>query len=160
MNTLTKSLFAMTCLLFISGISFAGDRHHRSNSGISLGYSYSSGGHQRLQLGYSKHRNRHHNKYSLSPSYSQKSYSNNHNRSYHYSAPSYSNKPYSNHRDYRYNNYNYSHHNDRNHVYQKSCHPVTKSVVTNGYSHKIGGTMCYDSYGQGYIVSGSRYHKR
>ena len=41
--------------------------------------------------------------------------------------------------------------------YARKCH----NVVTDGYFHgryaKIGGTMCYDHAGNGYIVDGSRY---
>ncbi len=37
------------------------------------------------------------------------------------------------------------------------CHPVNKVGHWNGRHAKIGGTMCYNSYGTGYVVSGSRY---
>lgn len=41
---------------------------------------------------------------------------------------------------------------------RKSCHPVSKYTYDDyGNRHKIGGTMCYDKYGEGYIVEGSRY---
>ena len=53
--------------------------------------------------------------------------------------------------------YNYGHHNS----YRKPCHEVSKTTVDEyGEYRKIGGTMCYDSYGQGYVVSGSRYYIR
>ncbi|NOX94191.1 MAG: hypothetical protein GXP04_03585 [Alphaproteobacteria bacterium] len=53
------------------------------------------------------------------------------------------------HRGQRYNSgYNNSGYN---------CRKVEKDGYWHGKSALIGGTMCYDSYGQSYIVSGSRY---
>lgn len=47
------------------------------------------------------------------------------------------------------------------HGYRKAggygCHPVYKYGYHHGYKAKIGGTMCYDGYGNGYVVPGSRY---
>ena len=45
----------------------------------------------------------------------------------------------------------------RNHYskYRKPCHKVSK---INYDGQTIVGTMCYNKYGRGYIVSGSRYH--
>lgn len=38
------------------------------------------------------------------------------------------------------------------------CHAVSKKGYTrNGRKVKFGGTMCYDNYGYGYIVNGSRH---
>ena len=37
------------------------------------------------------------------------------------------------------------------------CHPVYKIGHWNGRSAKVGGTMCYNAHGAGYVVSGSRY---
>ena len=37
------------------------------------------------------------------------------------------------------------------------CHPTSKIGYYDGYKGKVGGTMCYDDYGEPYIVSGSRY---
>jgi len=37
------------------------------------------------------------------------------------------------------------------------CHPVNKFGIWRGRPAKVGGTMCYNRNGQGYIVSGSRY---
>ncbi len=37
------------------------------------------------------------------------------------------------------------------------CHAVYKTGYWDGHRAKIGGTMCYDSYGKSYVVSGSRY---
>ena len=38
-----------------------------------------------------------------------------------------------------------------------NCHPTSKIGYFDGYQGKIGGTMCYDEYGDPYIVRGSRY---
>lgn len=44
------------------------------------------------------------------------------------------------------------------HAYHRDCHPVYKIVYDHyGQPMKIGGTMCYDEYGNGYVVPGSRY---
>ena len=37
------------------------------------------------------------------------------------------------------------------------CHAVVKHDYWNGYKAEIGGVMCYDRYGNGYIVPESRY---
>jgi len=39
----------------------------------------------------------------------------------------------------------------------RGCHPVWKRGHWRGYPAKVGGTMCYDAYGQGFVVRGSRY---
>lgn len=41
--------------------------------------------------------------------------------------------------------------------YGRSCHATSKTGYWYGRKAKIGGTMCYDSYGGSYIVPGSRY---
>ncbi len=42
--------------------------------------------------------------------------------------------------------------------YGRACHTVSKIGYGDyGRKAKIGGTMCYDSYGNSYIVKGSRY---
>jgi len=38
-----------------------------------------------------------------------------------------------------------------------ACHPVSKFGSWHGRAAKIGGTMCYNRRGQGYVVAGSRY---
>lgn len=38
-----------------------------------------------------------------------------------------------------------------------ACHNVSKDGYAHGRNARIGGTMCYDRYGQGYVVPGSRY---
>lgn len=37
------------------------------------------------------------------------------------------------------------------------CHEVTKVGHRHGQKALIGGVMCYDGYGRGYVVKGSRY---
>jgi hypothetical protein len=105
----------------------------------SLTLGYSSGGH------HNKHYNSgHHN------SYRHHNYSYGHRNSYRYKHYAYPSYPISSYR----NNNNYSNHSS----YTKPCHQVSKTVVDGyGQYQKIGGTMCYNSYGQGYVVSGSRY---
>jgi len=42
--------------------------------------------------------------------------------------------------------------------HRKSCRPVFKYTYDRyGRRTKTGGTMCYDAYGEGYVVPGSRY---
>ena len=42
--------------------------------------------------------------------------------------------------------------------YGRPCHAVSKTGYDDyGRKAKIGGTMCYDSYGNSYVVKGSRY---
>ena len=44
------------------------------------------------------------------------------------------------------------------HRVQGACHPVVgKGADHFGRRAKFGGTMCYDRYGYGYVVAGSRY---
>ncbi len=75
---------------------------------------------------------------------SEMSYSNNRGR-YHRN----NNRSRRGHRGQRYNTgYNNSGYN---------CRKVEKDGYWQGKSALIGGTMCYDSYGQSYVVSGSRY---
>ncbi len=48
----------------------------------------------------------------------------------------------------------------RHHKYSRhgsGCHTVSKTEYHHGRLARIGGTMCYDSYGSPYVVSGSRY---
>ena len=41
--------------------------------------------------------------------------------------------------------------------YARKCHGVVTDGYFNGRYAKVGGTMCYDRAGNGYIVDGSRY---
>ena len=137
-NTL---FFLALGLVLASNTAFARDSHHRG--GLSLNY---NNHHNDIQLGYSVNSYRHQKKQHSAHRYSYKPYS-----SYGYKRHNYQSKHYNN--NYQYNRYN-------NHHSQKACHPVTK-IVTDHYGRyqSIGGTMCYDNYGQGYVVTGSRYRK-
>lgn len=46
---------------------------------------------------------------------------------------------------------------DRYSRYHRGCRKVSKHGYYHGREAKIGGTMCYDRYGEPYIVQGSRY---
>ena len=41
--------------------------------------------------------------------------------------------------------------------YGRACHTVSKIGYDNGRKAKIGGTMCYNAYGNSYVVKGSRH---
>ena len=131
MNTPTKLILISLGLLVMSTSVSARDSHR--NSSLALGYSGGHyGQHSSVYLGYSKNRNHHYKK--------------------HYSYKRYSTRSYG-------NNYNYNRHSYNNNV-RTSCHPVSKTIVDHyGQYQNVGGTMCYDSYGQGYIVNGSRFFK-
>ena len=81
------------------------------------------------------------------------------------------------HRDYKYRHYrNHQHRNrhlsrgsyfglrfdspTRGHGFRntpKQCHEVARKKYWHGRLARVGGTMCYNRYGEGRIVSGSRY---
>lgn len=81
-------------------------------------------------------------------------YSNHHYGNHYYSQPSYS-QGYGHFGNYAtYPAHNYSHQ-------ARPCQQVSKYTYDEyGNAHKIAGTMCYDNYGQGYVVDGSRYEVR
>lgn len=68
-----------------------------------------------------------------------------------YYGDPYYGKPYKKKRHHK------KHHGHGPYGYGKACHPVSKSDYWHGRYAKIGGTMCYDHYGYGYVVPGSRY---
>lgn len=80
-----------------------------------------------------------------------------------YSRDRYYQRPdhYSRHGDRYYAPRAYSRHPaPRHHQYRRhasGCHTVSKTEYHHGRLARIGGTMCYDSYGNPYVVSGSRY---
>ena len=112
--------------------------------GYSIGYGYGHNSH--YSAGYGHRGYGSHYGYGRQ-NYSKKYYNYGHNNSYghqKYSTPSYKSS--------QHNGYSSSS------SYKKPCHDVSKSTVDEyGQHQKVGGTMCYDSYGQGYVVSGSRY---
>ena len=49
-------------------------------------------------------------------------------------------------------------HQQYHHGASQGCHPVHKWVTDHyGKQTQIGGTKCYDAYGNGHVVPGSRY---
>ena len=101
------------------------------------------------------------NPYGFSLNYNSNSYYGRHNK-HAYRQPYYGRRH--KHRRHfnrrrKHNNYYYS-----NNYYQngpryanQGCQPTSKSGYWHGRQARIGGTMCYDAYGNGYIVQGSRY---
>ena len=78
----------------------------------------------------------------------------------HYYQRSYSRKHYGHSDPYRTSkHYRYQQqHGYKRHLGKYDCHTVTKWAYDNyGRKLKIGGTMCYDHYGQAYVAPGSRY---
>ncbi len=59
---------------------------------------------------------------------------------------------------YGYGSYSYYGHHSSQPSHQRRCHPVT-GIGRDRYGRKakFGGTMCYDRYGNSYIVRGSRH---
>ena len=52
----------------------------------------------------------------------------------------------------------YAGHQQYRHGASQGCHPVHKWVTDHhGKQTQIGGTKCYDAYGNGHVVPGSRY---
>ena len=105
-----------------------------------------------LTLGYNSGHNKHHyNRHHPSAHYNY-NYGYGHQNAYNYQQY---NHPYYQQRNHNNNTYS------RNRAYTKPCHQVSKTVIDDyGDYHKVGGTMCYDKYGQPYIVSGSRFRIR
>lgn len=89
-------------------------------------------------IGYGHH-NQHNHHGNYSPGYSQNSYIQGYNSSGYYA---------------NYPAHSYSHQ-------ARPCHQVSKYIYDEyGNAHKIAGTMCYNNYGEGYVVEGSRYEIR
>ena len=141
----TGTLIGVACCIIVIGLIttksvFAGTRIEIHSGGIHLSHNYKR-------------------------SYYGKNYGRGYKRHYNYGnhySYGYRNKPYRH--SYRYNSYR--NHYDRPYIkyggnyykQAKSCHPVSKYTYDDyGDRHKIGGTMCYDRYGEGYVVEGSRY---
>lgn len=97
------------------------------------------------------HRNSHDNRHYYAPRHS-------------YGYGYYGHKPQYGYRSRLYGSYSLYDRGERRHYGdsgdRNNCHLVSKRENKNGYSYRVGGTMCYDSYGQSYIVPGSRYRMR
>lgn len=127
MNTTLKLILLALGLLVISTVVSARDSHRSSS--ITFGYSNQHAS-PTIHFSYSNNRKHHYKKYDSYTPYSTRSYRKNH---------SYKRHGYNNH-------------------YRKACHPVSKTIIDHyGHHQYIAGTMCYNRYGQAYIVRGSRF---
>ena len=88
-----------------------------------------------------------------------KRYKHSHGHYKHHHKRDYGNYRDSDHYPWRYDKRGYKRHVKvhRYHGGGYDCHPVKKKGYFHGRPAKIGGTMCYDRYGNGYIAKGSRY---
>jgi hypothetical protein len=190
MKYITKSVLILAVSALMSFNSYAGDYSRHSgltislgnhHNGLSLSYKAPIKHHYKQKqhaYGHNSYKAKHY--YQNNYRYAKKQYKNKHGyfAKKHYkkhASPNYRsyNKPnpyrqgYSNHyyqpkkrlhtQHQRKSAYNNNHYRQ----YQKSCHPVSKTVTDrHGRYQDIGGTMCYDRAGRGYVVSGSRYHIR
>ena len=78
---------------------------------------------------------------------------------HHYKRRHYGHRRHGHHRRHHYKRGYAARHSYGSHSgHGRHCKPVHK-FVPDGYGGgtKIGGTMCYDHYGNGYVVPGSRY---
>lgn len=136
---------------FILGLSFSGlvsaeFRLHSGSLHLGFGGHQNHHGHKRHYQKHNSHRHRHskHKRHNSHVSHG-----------HHFSRHK--------HRSYKHNSYRRHYYNTgRNRHYsnyRQPCHQVSKLKYDEyGVAHKIGGTLCYDRRGEGYIVSGSRYH--
>jgi|GEM_PF-2165358 len=101
--------------------------------------------------------------YNSSPYYGRHNYGrHNYGRyNYGYRTPYYGRRHHYRRQNNYYNNNRYNSYADDSSGYtgyaNQGCQPVSKTGYWHGRQAKIGGTMCYDGYGNGYVVQGSRY---
>ena len=128
-----------------TGATLAGGDHFsiHYSTGYHGGGSYSYGNKHRKQYKHGKHYNKRRGGHAYYPfSHKRRGYG----HSYGHGGRAYDNS-------YGYKRHSYG----RGHEY-RGCHKVSKyDYDSYGRKVKIGGTMCYDNYGSGYIVPGSRY---
>jgi hypothetical protein len=136
-----KTLPRIALLLIVVTASALATATPASAGGISIqisGYSDQHGGHHYKQHHYKRYRYKQH----------------------HYKQHHYGYRTYNHGRRHASHKQSYSTHQgySTDQSYGKACKPVHK-YVSDGYggSTKVGGTMCYDPYGNGYLVPGSRY---
>ena len=147
MKTMSKAMApkaaaicAFAVALVISGSAWAdGYRHHRHDGGyhgsyVVLGYGLKHLGHQ----GFKKHRHSHYD-----------------GGKHHHYKKRHARKHRHKHRVKRHRGYGHFGKGYTRHSY--GCHPVSKVKWHHGRKARFGGTMCYDAYGNGYVVPGSRY---
>ncbi|OUR63634.1 hypothetical protein A9Q79_09850 [Methylophaga sp. 42_25_T18] len=134
-------------LLLLSTSAVATD--YRQHGGLSFSFG-SHGNH--IRFGYADKHYDHssHHIYRYRHHYSHKPY---HSYKYRYS-------PFWGYRSFGYKQPRYNHNRYNRDIVKKPCHPVTKVIVDrHGQYRGIAGTMCYDRYGNGYVVKGSRYSR-
>jgi hypothetical protein len=141
-----KTLPRIALLLIVVTASALATATPASAGGISIqisGYSDQHGGHHYKQHHYKQHH------------YKQHHYKQHHYKQHHYGYRTYNHK-----RRHASHQQSYSTHlgYSTNQSYSKACKPIHK-YISDGYggSTKVGGTMCYDPDGNGYLVPGSRY---
>ena len=140
-------LIAMSLFLISTSVVAIDYRHH---GGLSFSFG-SHSNHFRFGLNnhhFDKHAGQHYrHHYSYQPD---SFYNFRHQPRYGHKSFSYYSFSYR-HPSYQQNRYNKD-------IVKKSCHPVTKVIVDRyGKYHGEAGTMCYDKFGDAYIVYGSRY---
>jgi len=145
MKTFCKFFIIAMGLFLISTSAVANDyRHHN-------GLSFSFGTHgNHIRFGYSNKHYDHtpHHKYWYRHHFSHKPF---HSYKYRYS-------PFFGYRSFGYKQPSYKQNRYKRDIVKKPCHPVTKVIVgRHGQYRGVDGTMCYDQYGNGYVVKGSRY---
>lgn len=143
MKTISKAMAicAFAVALTVSGSAWAdGYRHHRHDGGyygsyVVLGYGIK-------HLGHHSYKKRHHSHYDGGK---HRHYKKRHARKHRTKR----------HDRHGHGGYGYAGKGYAKHSY--GCHPVSKVKWHHGRKARFGGTMCYDQYGNGYVVPGSRY---
>lgn len=139
-------------LSYNTGHRYGGKKHHgnkHNGGGYKSGGKHKGGGHYSggnkrhgkghgYTSGYGNGHNKGHNKGYNGKSHKRKG----HNSGGHYGKGHHGNSYYTG-----YNQYGYG----------RNCHQVSKKSRWHGRKARVGATKCYDSYGNGYIVEGSRY---
>lgn len=160
-----KQLTAVLLLTLFAAPVVAQHQHYSNyRHGLSINLGYASDG---VRLNYSNtHYPKHYYSHRSGYTHTYKSHKPRkasrylgHKRPDKFYSRTYSKKPYR--QSFRHNKHSgykphYSHNKQRyssQHHHNKACHPVTKLITdARGYYHSVRGTMCYNKYGQGYIV--------
>lgn len=119
-------------------------KHHRYGYGYGYGHRGYYGGHYGSYYG--RHHRGHHRGHRYGHHRGYRDHYYRHRQHRHYGGPVFGNP-------HRYRHHRY--HGYSNHA--RNCHPVSKNGFWHGRHAKIGGTMCYDRYGNGYVISNSRH---
>lgn len=151
MKTVCKMFIIAIGLFLISTSAVATDYRHRGGLSISIGSQHNHVGH-----GYTT--GKHHSKKYLNhlKNKSRYQYSYKPRSNYKHRRDNY----YSGHKYWGYQQPNHFHNRYKRHAVKKACHPVTRvNTDKHGKYHGTAATMCYDMYGDAYIMSGRRYLK-